>query len=160
MMLNDLKAYMMDAGNDGISVWMFQGRSLTKVTERPKGIPKLNSAKVYLVLKQSHFVRVLGDQPFTSYRAYVWIGGQAQGYLANFERAMHTLNEVAHSVEQPQAAKLRLYIEYQYAESFEFFTIFEKFEIERAATAGHSGQMYSALQYLQVRTDLPPPASS
>ena len=49
----ELVAFTKSAQNDGVSVWVSQGRhhALTLMKTKPKGIPKLNSNEVYLMLE-------------------------------------------------------------------------------------------------------------
>ena len=59
----ELTAFCKNADNDGCSVWIIQGSRLTisLMKSRIKGIPKLNSNDVYLVISQRHRVSILGD---------------------------------------------------------------------------------------------------
>ena len=44
-------------------------------------------------------------------------------------------------------AKMRFHIEFQYAESFHFLTLFKMFERERDAAAGKTSSMFYTIQY-------------
>lgn len=39
-----------------------------------KGLPKFNSNDVYMILSKQHKHSVLGDKPYTFFKAYLWIG--------------------------------------------------------------------------------------
>lgn len=43
--------------------------------------------------------------------------------------------------------KMRIYIEFQYAESFNFFTLFKRFERKKDSLTGKQGSMFCAVQY-------------
>ena len=106
-------------------MWIVQGRQhkLSQMKSRVKGIPQLNSNDVYLVLSLRHNVSILGDRPFAMLKASFWVGSRALAHQQKVERAIATLEEVR-SAHAEGSAKLRIYIEYQYSESFEFFTYF------------------------------------
>ena len=88
-------AFCTNATNDGLSVWVAQGRQgITYLRSKPKGIPQLNSNDVYLVLEQKHNHSVLNDRPYTFFKAHFWIGSHSKNHQAKVERAMNQLDEV------------------------------------------------------------------
>ena len=108
---------------DGISVWVCEGRRITLMRNKPKGIPKFNCHSVYLILEQKHGHTILCDQPYDFFKVFVWIGSRALQKESKVENVMQVLEKIidAHPKDR---AKLRVYIEYQYAESFDFLTLF------------------------------------
>jgi len=77
------------------------------------------------VLDQKHSHSVLGDKPYSYFKAYFWIGAKAINHQSKVEKTMTQLDDVV-SAHPSDTAKLRVYIEYQFSESFEFFTLFDK----------------------------------
>ena len=100
---------------------------MTLLKNKPKGIPKFNSNDVYLVLDQQHDHRVLNDSPYDYFKAYFWIGSRAKNHQSHVEKAILLLDQVVEA-HPPGRAKLRVWIEFQYSESFEFFTLFNRME--------------------------------
>jgi len=68
---------------------------------------------------------VLGDKPYTFFRAFFWIGSRCLNHQGKVEKGMAMLDELVESYPNG-AIKLRILLEYQYAESFEFFAIFNR----------------------------------
>ena len=81
------------ANNDGLSIWVSQGRqhNMSLMRSKPKGIPKFNCHSVYLVLEQKHDLSILGDKPFTVFKAYFWIGSRSKNHRIKVEKAMQML---------------------------------------------------------------------
>jgi hypothetical protein len=94
---------------------------------RPRGIPKFNSNYTYVVVDMKHNLSVMGDTPYNRFKVYVWIGSRCGTYQAHFESIMDQLNDLRMAKLEN---KVRVYIEYQYAESFQFFSAFNHFERE------------------------------
>ena len=90
-------------------------------------MPKFNSNDVYMVFQQQHDHSVLGDLPYTFFKAFFWVGSRSLNHQAKIEKAMAILDELVQALPEGKV-KLRIWIEYQYAESFEFFTLFDKIE--------------------------------
>ena len=121
----ELLEYACNPSKDGVSVWVAQGRrhQLSWVSTKPKGIPKLNSNDVYLILEQNHHCSVLGDRPFTIYKAFFWIGSRTLQHQIKIEKALAALDELLLAGESVQgdttsvpkidpSKKLRVWIEY------------------------------------------------
>ena len=119
-----------------------------------KGIPKLNSNDVYLVLKQTHNCSVLGDRGYTELKASFWVGARALNHQSKVEKGIALLDEVsgAHT-----NAKMHIFIEFQYSESLDFFGLFNKIDRLDCLTKAPSEtikRVFYALQYQEyVRDD-------
>ena len=88
---------------------------------------------------------MLGDQPYNSFKIYFWIGAKSVDADGAFEMCMRELQDLME--EHKGGAKMRIHVEYQYAESFNFFTLFRMFEREQDATASKLNSMYYGIQY-------------
>ena len=79
-------------------------------------------------------------------KAFVWIGSNVLNHQPKVERAVACLEEVVGE----QRAKLRILIEYQYCESFEFFTCFnqvDRVQSLKTPVPDRTQRAYFALQY-------------
>ena len=76
-----------------MSVWLVE-KSISHMKSKPKGIPKLNSNDVYLVLDQLHNCSVMGDRSYTYFKAYFWIGARSFNHHAKVENAISALDQV------------------------------------------------------------------
>ena len=112
MSANEMLSYCKNTMNDGVSVWTATGRNqMSCIKSKPKGIPQFNSNDVYLVLEQKHGHSVLGDKPYTYFKAYFWVGAKATNRENKVEKTLTQLDDVIDS-HPVGSAKLRVYIEY------------------------------------------------
>ena len=73
-----------------------------------------------MALEQKHSHSIMGDKPYSYFKAYFWIGSRSKNHQSKVSKAIVQLEEALPSA----SARLRVYIEYQYTESLEFFTLF------------------------------------
>lgn len=81
-----------------------------------------------MFLMQKHGYSVLGDRPYDFFKAYFWIGSRAPNHELKVETAMSSLNELYEEAKASGRCKLRISLEFQYAESPQFFTLFQPVE--------------------------------
>jgi hypothetical protein len=137
--------YCKDAANDGTSVWVFQGKKhLTYLASRLKSIPKFNTNYTYCVINCRHNVSILGDQPFKSLKVFFWIGARCPEYDSNFEQISQDIQEFIK--ESSERTKARIYVEFQYSESTQFFSLFKRFNYSPPDISNFIKQ-YSCIQY-------------
>lgn len=84
---------------------------------------------------------MLTDQPYAYFKVYFWIGAKAIRHQSKIESTMVQLEEMV----QESGAKLRIWIEYQYSESLEFFALFTS--LERKQTIMGKKETFLAIQY-------------
>ena len=88
---NSLFETIQQATYDGLSIWIFHGNNrLSRMCENPKNIPKFNSNYTYVVIDMKRNLSIMGDTPYNSIKAYVWIGSRSMKHQSDFERAMET----------------------------------------------------------------------
>ena len=68
---------------------MFQNQTPTFITSNPRGIPKFNSNFTYVIIDKKYRLSIMGDTPYDSIKAYVWLGSRSTNYLTNFESTMN-----------------------------------------------------------------------
>ena len=112
------------ARNNGISIWLLGHKEMTQVILQPKGTPRFNANHTYCIVSQSVDKTVLQDKSSNIYKVYFWIGAHSEDYDTNFEQAVRQVTELKTAV--TGGAHIRLYIEFQYAESSHFFTLFKR----------------------------------
>ena len=140
-----LYQFCRDSSNDGISVWVYQGKTLTYLCANPRGYPKFNSNFTYVVVDQRSKYSVMGDTPVDQYKAFVWIGSRSAGHHAHFESTMDQLNDLR---EENAWARIRVYVEFQYAESFQFMTLFQRFQrVKDQQSSTSKPTSFAAIQY-------------
>ena len=90
-------------------------------------------------------MHILDNKPFNSFRIFFWIGCRANDSEGSFEMCMRELQELME--EHLGGAKMRIHIEFQYAESFTFLTLFNSFEREIDYAASNTDTLYHVIQY-------------
>ena len=116
-----------EMGCDELSVWLFSGkRNLNFVASNPKSIPKLNSNNTYVICQASNNVKILGDAGYDSIKIFFWIGQRCEDHENAFEQTMFDLKDWNTSA-KTKKIRVRIYVEFQYAESLTFFSIWNKF---------------------------------
>ena len=83
----------------------------------------------------------MGDRSYTYFKAYFWIGARSFNHHAKVENGISALDTVI-AEHQGQKPKLIIMIEFQYAESFDFFSLFNKVQPPR-----DNQTKFLALQY-------------
>jgi hypothetical protein len=68
---------------------VYQNKTLVRLTDNPRGIPKFNSNFTYVIIEKRSKQSIMGDTPYDSLKAYVWLGSRSANYLANFESTMN-----------------------------------------------------------------------
>lgn len=142
----ELIAFARSPSNDGLSVWVAQGRhhQMSLMHSKPRGIPKLNCHHVYMMLDQRHDNSVLGDGAYTYFKAYFWIGARALDHQVKVENTIAVLDQIVEA--HPMgSAKIRVFIENQYAESLYFFTLFGR--LDQPTTTSAKITSNHAIQY-------------
>jgi hypothetical protein len=112
-----------DPRNNGLSIWLIENHALTHVCSQPKGIPKFNSNNTYVLVNQRMELSIAGDKPVNQYKIFFWIGCHTNDYDNNFEMTISFLQELG---KKGPHIKIRYFIEFQYAESPTFFTLFKR----------------------------------
>jgi hypothetical protein len=86
-----------------------------------------------------------GHKLFHSFKVFFWIGSRCTDYDKNFQETVTLVSEMQEKMSSDDI-KLRFYLEYEYSESFQFFSLFKRsggqhdLGIERCAEV-------SAIQY-------------
>lgn len=113
--------------NDGIFIWQYQ-----KNKKRPaylasnfKSIPNFDSNSCYILILQRHNYKVLQDQPYQSFKIFFWVGAKNKNYEQHFQDTVLLCKDLEQNIRH---SMLRLYIEFQYNESFQFFALFKQQE--------------------------------
>ena len=139
------------SGCDELSVWLFSGkRSINFVASNPKSIPKLNSNNTYIICQAQHNVQVLGDAGYDSLKIFFWVGQSCEDHENAFEQTMFDVKDWN---ESPKTKKIRMrvYVEYQYAESLAFFALWNKFcQVGQTKLDDDNTHSFCVLQYIDI----------
>ena len=124
MSASSLMAMCSQASHNGVSIWLLGNKELTHLQSHPRGVPRFNANYTYVVINQQMNAQSMGDKPSNFYNIFFWIGSHCDNYDLNFELVSFQIAELGKVV--PSGAKMRFYIEFQYAESNRFFTQFKR----------------------------------
>jgi len=133
MQRNLIYDHCKDAEDGGISIWHFmKGRKRPLfLTSTLESTPNFDSNSAYTVILQKNNYSVLNDKGFNSYKIFFWVGSRCEDYEKNYQDTVLFVNDIQKTI---PCAKTRFFIEFQYTESFEFFSLFKRQDlgIERA----------------------------
>ena len=97
----------------------------------------------------------MGDRAYTVIKAYFWIGARTLNHRAKIETGIAVLDEVM-KAHPKGVVKIRTFMEYQYAESLDFFGLFEpmdRIEALSVPAADAKDKIFYALQYQEYVRD-------
>ena len=129
--------------NDGTSVWVFQGnKHLSYVCHNSTSLPSFNSNLIYCVIDCRHNISILNDELYASLHLYFWVGARCLEYDSCFDLINQDIAQLVDESEQKM--KCRMSVEFQYAESSQFFSLFNRLT---ALNQPGSIKTYSCIQY-------------
>ncbi|CDW90641.1 UNKNOWN [Stylonychia lemnae] len=155
MQRNQIFEHCKDPENEGLSIWQYP--NLRKrplfLTSTLRTIPKFDSNSSYIVIQSKNNYSILNDAPYNSYKIFFWVGSRSQDYQVKFQETVQMLQELEEEVPQ---TKIRYYIEFQYSESFQFFALFKRQDLNIERTTELSAIAYQDFYKVNILTKFIP----
>ena len=93
------------------------------MTSTLKSVPNFDSNSTYIVILQKSKLSILNDVPCNQFKVFFWVGSRSADYEKTFKETIMLVSEIEENV---AGSRLRFYVEFQYSESFEFFSLFTR----------------------------------
>ena len=117
--------------NEDVSIWHFPKNRLRPqyISANIKSIPAFDSNSSYIVIHHVKYKKVLplneAHAPYHSMKAFFWVGSRCPEYERNFQETFGLVSEAADKLKSANVC-LRFYIEFEYAETLQFFELFKR----------------------------------